>query len=114
MKKNKKIFFVLALLFLFLVVGGIFLAVNITSDKNKNKLPDKPKETPLPPPPSPQDTENWWLGDEEIEFAYAEMRKELGNSPKIQLVSPSVVRVIQETGEISEDLKKADYQRGFI
>src|SRR5947209_16301981 len=35
------------------------------------------------------------------------MEKELGNSSEIKLVSPSVVRVIQEGGEISEDLKQA-------
>ncbi|CAG8823598.1 9952_t:CDS:2 [Gigaspora margarita] len=35
------------------------------------------------------------------------MEKELGNSAEIKLVSPSVVRVIQEGGEVSEDLKKA-------
>ncbi|CAJ0754665.1 819_t:CDS:2, partial [Entrophospora sp. SA101] len=35
------------------------------------------------------------------------MEKELGNSTEIKLVSPSVVRVIQAGGEISEDLKKA-------
>ncbi|CAG8561825.1 9539_t:CDS:2 [Ambispora leptoticha] len=34
---------------------------------------------------------------------------EISNSPEIQLVSPSVTRVIQEGGEISEDLKKAKY-----
>ncbi|MCE8164113.1 MAG: hypothetical protein I3274_08000, partial [Candidatus Moeniiplasma glomeromycotorum] len=68
---------------------------------------DKPTKNPEPKPPT--DTENWWLGEEEIEFAYSEMRKELGNSSKIQLVSPKQVCSIQEGGEISADLKKADY-----
>src|ERR1043166_287983 len=36
------------------------------------------------------------------------MRKEISNSPEIQLVDPSVVRVIQEGGEISEDLLKVE------
>ncbi|MCE8169976.1 MAG: hypothetical protein I3273_07765, partial [Candidatus Moeniiplasma glomeromycotorum] len=68
---------------------------------------DKPTKNPEPKPPI--DTENWWLGEEEIDYAYSEMRKELGNSPEIQLVSPKQVRSIQEGGEISEELKKADY-----
>ncbi|CAG8554039.1 36071_t:CDS:2 [Racocetra persica] len=47
--------------------------------------------------------------EEEIEHAYQEIRKENTNHPEIQLVNPSVVRTIQEGGEISEDLKKAKY-----
>ncbi|CAJ0924502.1 16472_t:CDS:2 [Entrophospora sp. SA101] len=42
----------------------------------------------------------------EINHAYQEIEKELGNS-EIKLVSPSVVRVIQGGGEINEDLKQA-------
>ncbi|CAG8447598.1 11319_t:CDS:2 [Racocetra fulgida] len=45
--------------------------------------------------------------EEEIEHAYQEIRKENTNHPEIQLVNPSVVRTIQEGGEISKDLKKA-------
>jgi hypothetical protein len=89
---------------------------NKKSEKSENKpnqkIPqppnnDKPKDNPEPFPPT--NTENWWLTDEEIECAYQEIRKELASQPEIQLVSPSVVRTIQEGANINEDLKKAEH-----
>lgn len=107
----KKILFWVILIGLML---GTILLINWRIDKNeKEKSENKThQKTPKPPdnpePVPPTDTENWWLTDEEIEHAYQEIRKEITNLTEIQLVSPSVVRVIQEGGEISEELKKAE------
>jgi len=106
-----------------LLLGAVlFINWKIDSNKNEKKkenLENNPNQQPSsndnPTPPDEnggnnpplQDTENWWLTDEEIEHAYQEIRKEITNSPEIQLVNPSVVRVIQEGGEISEELKNA-------
>lgn len=100
----KKILFWVILAVLIL---SAILFINRIIDKNKTnqKSPESPSNDNSKP--TPTNAENWWLTDEEIEYAYQEIRKELKNNPEIQLVSPSVVRVIQKGGEISEDLKKA-------
>ncbi|CFW93442.1 protein of unknown function [endosymbiont DhMRE of Dentiscutata heterogama] len=81
------------------------------SENKPQQNPPKPSnndgstENPVPKPPV--DAENWWLGEEEIEHAYQEIRKEITDYPEVQLASPSEVRAIQGGGEISENLKKA-------
>ncbi|CAI2186294.1 1269_t:CDS:2 [Funneliformis geosporum] len=91
---------------------GIVVFVNHEIEKNK-KPENNPQKSPNDDNPEPNnppiDTENWWLTDEEIEHAYRKIGKEIANSPEIQLVDPSVVRVIQAGGEISEDFKKGKY-----
>ena len=102
--------------FLIALMLGAVLFINSKMEKKKSeklensprkKTPESPNDSPKPKPFPPIDTENWWLTDEEVENAYQEIRKEIENSPEIQLVSPAITRYIQEGGEISEELKKA-------
>ncbi|CAI2200465.1 10550_t:CDS:1, partial [Funneliformis geosporum] len=87
---------------------GIEKKRNEKSENNPQKSPKQPPNNDNPKPSNPPiDTKNWWLTDEEIKHTYQEIRKGITNSPEIQLVSPSVARVIQEGGEISQELKKA-------
>lgn len=98
MKKSKKL--VIFLLFIILVSAIFFFWQIINKNDEKSEKPN---------------TENWWLTDEEITYAYQEIAQELGNSPakKIKLVSPSEVRSIQELEkeyleEIIKEIKQAD------
>jgi len=116
---KKSILWVILIALIIITVSLINARMESNKSKDQKSQNNPHQKTPQPPsndnpednsePVPPADTESWWLTDEEIEHAYSEIRKGLGNYPEVQLVSPSVARVIQEGGEISEDLKKAKY-----
>lgn len=105
-KPSQKSTFLVILTVLLIITTILFINWKIGSNNNEKKKEENSKNNPNQKTPK---MKNWWLTEEEIEYAYQEMRQEISNSPKIQLVSPSMVRTIQEGGEISEDLKKASY-----